>query len=149
VRGAPSACVTKLPTGMAWVVQVVILIALVALVIVVAVWALALKVLSSLLEMKTFDPSEHAVFQGIFGMIFTVIIALEFKLSLLLVTERRETVVQARAVILIAILAIVRKVIILDLATTSASQLFALAAAILSLGAVFWLVRDQDRRERF
>ena len=130
-------------------VVVVILIALIAVVIVAAVWALALKVLSSLLEMKTFDPSDHAVFQGIFGMIFTVIIALEFKRSLLLVTERRETVVQARAVILIAILAIVRKVIILDLATTSALQLFALAAAILSLGAVFWLVRDQDRRDQF
>jgi uncharacterized membrane protein (DUF373 family) len=50
-------------------------------------------------------------------------------------------------VILIAMLAIVRKLIILDLETTTASQLLSLAAAILSLGAVYWLVRDQDRRE--
>ncbi len=50
--------------------------------------------------------------------------------------------------VLIALLAIVRKLIILDLATTDALQLFALAAAILALGAVFWLFRDQDRRER-
>jgi uncharacterized membrane protein (DUF373 family) len=34
---------------------------------------------------------------------------------------------------------------ILDLASTEALQLFALAAAILALGAVYWLVRDQDR----
>ena len=54
---------------------------------------------------------------------------------------------QVRAVILIAMLAIVRKLIILDIDTTAASQLLALAAAILSLGAVYWLVRDQDRRE--
>jgi uncharacterized membrane protein (DUF373 family) len=56
--------------------------------------------------------------------------------------------VQVRTVILLALLAIVRKLIILDLATTDATQLFALAAAILALGVVYWLIRDQDRRER-
>ena len=43
-------------------------------------------------------------------------------------------------------LAIVRKVIILDIAATDSMQLFGLAAAILALGAVYWLVRDQDVR---
>jgi uncharacterized membrane protein (DUF373 family) len=43
---------------------------------------------------------------------------------------------------------VVRKLIILDLAATDAQHLFALAAAILALGAVYWLVRDQDRRGR-
>ena len=124
-----------------------IVIALIAIVIVSAVWSLAVKVLSSLILSRSFDPTDHVVFQSVFGMIFTVIIGLEFKRSLLLVTERKETVVQVRAVILIAMLAIVRKLIILDIDTTAASQLLALAAAILSLGAVYWLVRDQDRRE--
>ena len=77
--------------------------------------------------------------------IFTVIIALEFKRSLLVVAQRQESIVQVRTVVLIALLAIVRKVMILDLASTEALQLFALAAAILALGAVYWLVRDQDR----
>jgi uncharacterized membrane protein (DUF373 family) len=54
--------------------------------------------------------------------------------------------VQTRAAILIAILAVVRKLIILDFGATDASVLFALAAATLSLGSVYWLVRDQDRR---
>ena len=53
-----------------------------------------------------------------------------------------------RTVILLALLAIVRKLIILDLATTQAMQLVALAAAILALGVVYWLIRDQDRHER-
>jgi len=53
-----------------------------------------------------------------------------------------------RSIVLLAMLAMVRKFIILDLSTTPAEQLFALAAAILSLGVVYWLVRDQDRRER-
>lgn len=127
---------------------VLILIGMIAVVVIAALWSLGVKVLFGLVLTSTFDPTDHAVFQSVFGMIFTVIIALEFKRSLLLVTERKETVVQARAVILIAILAIVRKLIILDLATTDALQLFALAAAILSLGGVYWLVRDQDRLAR-
>jgi len=82
----------------------------------------------------------------VFGTIFTVIIALEFKRSLLVLAERSDSVVQVRAVVLIALLAVVRKLIILDLSTTDAFHLLALAAAILALGAVYWLVRDQGRR---
>jgi uncharacterized membrane protein (DUF373 family) len=123
-----------------------ILTGLIAVVVASAVWSLALKILFGLLQAEAFDPTDHAVFQSVFGMIFTVIIALEFKRTLLVVTERRDSVVQVRAVILIAMLAIVRKLIILDIATTDAPQLLALAAAILSLGGVYWLVRDQDSR---
>jgi uncharacterized membrane protein (DUF373 family) len=43
--------------------------------------------------------------------------------------------------------AIVRKLLILDFARTDAQELFGLAAAILALGIVHWLVRDQDLRE--
>jgi uncharacterized membrane protein (DUF373 family) len=88
------------------------------------------------------------VFQAVFGMIFTVIIALEFKRSLLIIAERKQSIVQVRTVLLIALLAVVRKLMILDFASTDAAQLFALAATIVALGGVYWLVRDQDRRER-
>jgi hypothetical protein len=37
---------------------------------------------------------------------------------------------------------------IIDLSATEANQLLALSAAIIALGGVFWLIRDQDRRER-
>jgi uncharacterized membrane protein (DUF373 family) len=121
---------------------------LIALVIVFAVWNLMVKVLLSIFQSGAFDPTDYTVFQTIFGMIFTVIIALEFKRSLLVVAERQQSVVQVRTVVLIAILAIVRKLLILDLTSTDPLQLFALAAAILALGGVYWLVRDQDRRER-
>ena len=127
--------------------QVVILIltGLIAIVVVFAVWNLALKIFHAILAPQGFDPTEYSVFQAIFGAIFTVIIALEFKRSLLVVAQRQESIVQVRTVILIALLAIIRKLIILDLASTDAMHLFALAAAILALGAVYWLVRDQDR----
>jgi uncharacterized membrane protein (DUF373 family) len=127
---------------------ILILTGLIALVIVSAVLNLALKILFGLVLAGTFDLTDYAVFQAVFGMIFTVIIALEFKRSLLVVVERRGTVVQVRTVVLIAMLAIVRKLIILDLGKTDALQLFALAAAILALGGVHWLVRDQHRREQ-
>jgi uncharacterized membrane protein (DUF373 family) len=124
---------------------VMILTALIAIIIVFALWHLTLNILFALVT-NTFDPTDYGVFQTVFGMIFTVIIALEFKRSLLVLAERRDGIVQVRTVILIALLAVVRKLIILDLSHTEALQLFALAAAILALGGVYWLVRDQDRQ---
>jgi uncharacterized membrane protein (DUF373 family) len=81
-------------------------------------------------------------------MIFTVVIALEFKRSLLVATERRFGILQVRTIVLIALLAIARKFIILDLSETSPAKIAALAGAALALGAVYWLVRDQDRHEQ-
>jgi len=120
----------------------------IAVIIVSALWNLILRVALSLVLADVFDPTDPAVFQTVFGAIFTVIIALEFKRSILVVAERRFGVVQVRAVILIAMLAIVRKLIILDLSKTEPGIVLALAAAILALGAVYWLVREQDRRDR-
>ncbi len=106
-----------------------------------------MKIVGSVL-LSSFDPTDYSVFQAIFGTILTGIIALEFKKPLLLVAERRESVVQVRTVFLIAVLAIVHKLLILDVRTTDALQLFALSTAILALGGLNWVVRDQDRRER-
>ena len=125
---------------------IVVLTTLIAVLIVLAVWNLVLKIFKSILA-SGFDPTDYSVFQAVFGMIFTVIIALEFERSLLVMAERDRGVVQVRTVILIALLAIVRKLMIMDMSATDAQQLFALAAAVLALGGVYWLVRDQDRRE--
>src|ERR1700704_193439 len=127
---------------------VTILTALIAIIVVVAVWNLSVKILFGLVLSGSLDPSDYAIFQAVFGMIFTVIIALEFKKSLLVIAERRESVVQIRSVVMIALLAICRKVIILDLNETDAPQLFALAAAILALGVVYWLICESGQRLR-
>jgi uncharacterized membrane protein (DUF373 family) len=127
---------------------IVILTGLIAIVVALAVWNLTLNVILGIVLSGSFDPTDYAVFQTLFGMILTVIIALEFKRSLLIVAERQNSIVQVRTVILLALLAIVRKLLILDLSKTEASQLFGLAAAILALGLVYWLVRHQDRRDR-
>jgi uncharacterized membrane protein (DUF373 family) len=74
---------------------ILILTLLIAVFIVFAIWNLALKIVLSIAS-STFDPTDYAVFQVVFGMIFTVIIALEFKRSLLVVAERQHSVVQVR-----------------------------------------------------
>jgi len=125
---------------------VMFLTALIAIIVIAAVWNLSLKILFGLVLSGSLDPSDYSVFQAVFGMIFTVIIALEFKKSLLVVAERRDTVVQIRSVVVIALLAICRKVIILDLSETDALHILAFAATILVLGVVYWLVRDSDQR---
>lgn len=120
---------------------------LIVLIVIAALWAL-LREVGLRLVLGIFDPLDYATFQAVFGMIFTVVIALEFKRSLLVAADRRFGVVQVRTIILIALLAIVRKFIILDLGKADAAQIAALSLAVLSLGGVYWLVRDQDMRER-
>ncbi|MFJ1293696.1 phosphate-starvation-inducible PsiE family protein [Paracoccus yeei] len=125
--------------------QVVIFVlsVIIAAIVVASVWALMREVVNRLL-LGAFDTLDYATFQVVFGMIFTVVIALEFKRSLLVATERSFGILQVRT---IALLAIARKFIILDLGETESSKIAALAGAALALGAVHWLVRDQDRRE--
>jgi uncharacterized membrane protein (DUF373 family) len=94
---------------------IMLLTALIAIIIALAVWNLVLKVVTSLVS-TNFDPTDYPVFQALFGTILTVIIALEFKRSLLVVADRKHSIVQVRTVLLIALLAVVRKLMIVDLA---------------------------------
>jgi len=123
---------------------IIVLTALIIAVVASATWHLAVLV-ALLLFSDAIQPDNQVVFQTIFGMIFTVMIALEFKHSLLMVLARQESVVRVRSIVLIAMLAMVRKFIILDIGEAQSAEVFALSAAILSLGIVYWLVREQDR----
>lgn len=124
---------------------ILVLTALIVLIVASATWHLA-EVVGWLILADAVQPTNQAVFQTVFGMVFTVIIALEFKHSLLIVLARQESVVRLRSVILIAMLAMVRKFIVLDLGTSAPGELLALAAAIFALGSVYWMVREQDAR---
>ena len=72
---------------------VLVLTLLIVLIVLSATWHLALAVFA-LIVANQIDPANQEVFQAVFGMIFTVIIALEFKKSLLIVAERKGSVVQ-------------------------------------------------------
>jgi len=83
------------------------------------------------------------VFQTVFGEIMTLLIALEFNHTLQYVVTRQQSIIQTSVVLLIALLALARKFIILDLQTVTEGQLFGLAAATLALGATYWLLRER------
>jgi uncharacterized membrane protein (DUF373 family) len=113
----------------------------IAIIITLAAWQLLLHTLR-LVETHAVNPADSQAFQGLFGMVLTVLIALEFKHTLLVVRHHRRAIVQVRAVVLIALLALVRRFIILDLYQTTPSVVAALAGAALALGIVFWLVAN-------
>jgi uncharacterized membrane protein (DUF373 family) len=92
------------------------------------------------------DPADPQVFQALFGMVLTVLIALEFKHTLVVVRHHRRAIVQVRAVVLIALLALVRRFIILDLYQTAPSIIAALAGAVVALGIVFSLVGNYEQQ---
>jgi uncharacterized membrane protein (DUF373 family) len=97
----------------------------------------------SLLVSDALNPLDHAVYQTIFGMVMTLLIAMEFKHSITRVMARRDHIVQVKTVLLVALLAIARKFIILDPASAPA-QIAALAFALMALGSVYWLMRQRD-----
>ncbi|MBN2702183.1 MAG: phosphate-starvation-inducible PsiE family protein [Methylothermaceae bacterium] len=116
----------------------------ISLVIVFALFALVEEVLTGLI-LGSLDPRDHSTFKQIFGMIMAVLIAMEFKHSIIKVAGRRESIIRVNTVILITLLALARKLIIIDLNQTSPTLLAAIAVSILALGAVYWLLRGQDR----
>jgi uncharacterized membrane protein (DUF373 family) len=97
------------------------------------------RVVVTLLVTDAFNPLDHTAFQTVFGMIMTLLIAMEFKHSILRVALRRDNIIQARTVILIALIALSRKFVILDL-DAEPSKVAALAGAALALGITYWLV---------
>ena len=72
----------------------------------------------------------------------TVLIALEFNHTLQYVITRQFGIIQARTVILIALLALARKVIVIDLYATAPATVGALGVLALSLGVTYRLIRD-------
>ena len=76
-----------------------------------------------------------------FGQIITLMIALEFNHTLQYVVTRVQSIIQIKVVLLIALLAMARKFIILDMRATSSAELLSLAAATLALGITYGLIR--------
>lgn len=108
-------------------------------------WA---NLVNELLVLTWYQRFEHTVFQSLFGEIMTLLIAMEFNHTIHLVAMRRQNIIQVKTVLLIAILALARKVIIMDLHAITSGQIEALAAITLALGIVYWLMRERDDRLR-
>lgn len=116
---------------------------LVTLVIVVAVIRMASDVISGLV-LGVLNPLDNKVFQGVFGDIVTLLIALEFNHSLQYAVKGKRSIVQTKLILLIALLAVSRKFIVMDIEATTAGTMLGLAAIALALGIVYWLLREYE-----
>ncbi len=113
--------------------QVVALVlsAVIAVIIVVSLFQL-IAIVFTLLVLDAFYPLDHKVFQSVFGMIMTLLIAMEFKHSIVRVALRRDSIIQVKTVILDP--------------EASPAKIAALAGATLALGATYWLLRERGDR---
>jgi len=122
----------------------IVLSAIISIIILFALLQLIREVYELLVSKVLIAPLDHGVFQVVFGMIMTLLIAMEFKHSILKVLERQPHVVQAQGVIMIAMLALSRKLIILDFSKVQPEKLAALGFVILVLAVVYYLLKKGD-----
>ena len=126
----------RFETSIAYLLSVVV-----GAVILVAFARLGISVVDTLV-LRSLNPLDHSVFQQVFVQILTLLIALEFNHTLRYAVDGERGIIQARVVVLIALLALARKVIILEVHELTAASLSALGVLALSLGAAYWLIRE-------
>jgi uncharacterized membrane protein (DUF373 family) len=117
----------------------------IAAIIAIALFRLVVTIFQ-LLVFGALNPLNHEEFEVIFGMIMTLLIAMEFNHSILQTMERLHRIIQVKTVILISILALARKFIVLNIEVTPALTIAALGFAIIALGVVYWLLRERNDR---
>lgn len=86
----------------------------------------------------------HSI-QKLFGMVMTVLIALEFGNSILRHLREHSVIIQAREIILISMMAIVRKIMLVDLSQDDPLILVWLGVATLLLAGAYWLMGPRDK----
>ncbi|MFE1747419.1 phosphate-starvation-inducible PsiE family protein [Coleofasciculus sp. H7-2] len=112
------------------------------LVILVAIWNLGVV----LVEMLTGQPDEpftKTLFK-IFGLFLNVLIALEILENITAYLKKH--VIQVELVIVTSLIAVARKIIILDLEKTSGVDIIGLGIALLSLSISYWIIRYMNAK---
>lgn len=117
------------------------------IVILVAVYDLSIFLVRDFLIPEVFSPDfgrfSVSLFK-IFGLFLNVLIALEILENITAYLKKH--VIQVELVIVTSLIAVARKIIILDLEQKTALDLIALGFAILSLSASYWIVRNALRK---
>lgn len=80
----------------------------------------------------------------IFGLFLNILIALEITQNI--TSYLSSHIIQIEMVIITSLIAVARKIIILDFEKISSSELLALAAAIFALSICYWLVRRTNAK---
>ena len=81
---------------------------------------------------------------ALFGAFLAVLIAIEILINIIIYL--RDDVIHVRIVMATALMAIARKVIVLDIETTAYEYIFALAAVVIAMSIGYWLVVIKESR---
>lgn len=120
-----------------------VLVILISIMVLTALWGLVVEVYHLVLH-SAFDHLDHKTFQSVFGMVLTLLIALEFSHSIIHPDLRSGGIIKTQTILLIAILAISRQFIVFEFQADSARLLGALAVSLLALGIVYRLIRENQ-----
>lgn len=121
----------------------------VVLLLMIAVVGIAIVELGIILYLDVFDPTDGVLFLEIdelfriFGFFFIILIG--FELVETVAMYFKENVIHAEVVLLVAIIAVSRKVILLDLQKYDPLAIIGLGIIILSLGGCYWFIRMSIR----
>lgn len=83
---------------------------------------------------------DYPRFQVLFDRVLAAVIAIELANSIMQMVAGKHGLVQLRTVVVIGMLAVVRKLILLEVESTSGLFLVGLAATIIALGGVLFLI---------
>lgn len=120
---------------------------LVVVISIIIVFSLVLVILTLIKDFRGgFYFMQQGALKDTFGLILGLLILVEFNHSIALAMRNRSGVLQVRIIVLIAIIVIARKLILLDYATAGLETLLGLGGLALSLGALYWLLTDVERR---
>jgi uncharacterized membrane protein (DUF373 family) len=115
------------------------IVVLISVMILAAFWGLIIEIYHLILHGAS-DTLDHKAFQSAFGMIMTLLIAIEFNRTIMLAYIEKGREVIVKTVVLVSILAVSRQFIVFEVETISPLILIALAVSLLSLGIVYWLM---------
>lgn len=87
----------------------------------------------------------YTTFQALFDRVLAAVIALELARSILQLVTGHHGLAQLRTVVTIGMLAVVRKLIVLEIETTSGMFLLGLAGAVAALGFTYIVIDRVDR----
>lgn len=124
----------------------------VVLILMTIIVAIAIVELGIILYLDLFDSTDDVLFLEIdelfriFGFFFIILIG--FELVETVEMYFKENVIHAEVVLLVAVIAVSRKVILLDLEKYEPLAIIGLGAIILSLGACYWLIKRSYRSSK-
>ena len=121
----------------------------IVLILMAIIVAIAIVELGIILYLDLFDPTDDVLFLEIdeifriFGFFFIILIG--FELVETIEMYFKDNVIHAEVVLLVAVIAVSRKVILLDLEKYDPLAIIGLGIIILALGGCYWLIKQSYR----